>query len=93
MAGESLQRLVEGIRLYNLLPGSRLILSGGTAFGDITSAEVMKQVALEVGVPENDILMEPDSMDTKDELDRKMTVIDLKSKTHSYCYVKKQLMF
>ncbi len=68
MAGESLQRLVEGIRLYNLLPGSRLILSGGTAFGDIiTSAEVMKQVALELSVPENDILMEPDSMDTKDE--------------------------
>ncbi len=67
LAGESLQRLVEGIHLHNLLPGSRLILSGGNAFGNITSAEVMKQVALELGVPENDIMMESDSMDTKDE--------------------------
>ena len=67
LAGESLQRLVEGIRLYNLLPGSRLILSGGAAFGNTTSAEVMKKMALELGVPEKDILIEPGSRDTKDE--------------------------
>jgi uncharacterized SAM-binding protein YcdF (DUF218 family) len=75
LSGESLQRVVEGIRLYNLLPGSQLILSGGTAFGNITDAEAMKQVALELGVQENDILMESDSLDTKDEAKLIKTIV------------------
>jgi uncharacterized SAM-binding protein YcdF (DUF218 family) len=63
----SLVRLVEGIRVYRRHPGSRLVLSGGSAFDPIPNAELMARIAKEIGVDENDILIEAQSRDTRDE--------------------------
>ena len=41
-----LARLVEGIRIYNLLPEYRLILSGGDVFDLVPEAKTMAEVAL-----------------------------------------------
>lgn len=63
----SLVRLVEGIRLHNRLPGSKLLLSGGSAFDPVPIALIMADVALAIGVKEKDIVLESLSKDTKDE--------------------------
>lgn len=64
----TLVRMVEGIRLYRKYPGSKLILSGGKAAKDRWSeAELMAQLAQELGISEDDLLLESASKDTKDE--------------------------
>ena len=67
IAKSSLSRLVEGIRIHRNLPGSILILSGGGGFDPVPNAKVMADVASVLGISENDIVLEPDSKDTKDE--------------------------
>ncbi|MGA1824813.1 MAG: envelope biogenesis factor ElyC [bacterium] len=62
---QTLARLIEGIRIYRQNPGSKLILSGG---GRITTeAEIMKEVAIILGITEHDIILESASQDTKDQ--------------------------
>ncbi|MFH1952213.1 MAG: envelope biogenesis factor ElyC, partial [Pseudomonadota bacterium] len=63
----TLARLVEGIRLHKMVPGSKLILSGGAAFEPVPNAKIMADVALILGVDESDIMLESESRDTKDE--------------------------
>ena len=67
IGGDSLVRLVEGIRIYQKYSHIKLILSGGRGFGPTPCAEVMAHVAKELGVDENDIILESQSKDTKDE--------------------------
>ena len=67
LSGTTLTRLVEGIRIYRIVTGSRLILSGGAAFGNISNAEVMADAAIALGVDKSDIVLETLSRDTEDE--------------------------
>lgn len=61
----TLVRLAEGIRIYRKHPGSKLVVDG---WGEVVStAELMERLAVELGVPRQDIMMEPRSKDTKDE--------------------------
>ncbi len=53
----ALGRLVEGIRLYRQLPGSKLVCSGYSGSSRIPQAEVMAQTAVLLGVPPADTLM------------------------------------
>ena len=64
---ETLARLVEGIRLHKMVPGSKLLLSGGGVFDPVPNAKVMADVALILEVDESDIVLENESRDTKDE--------------------------
>lgn len=64
---ETMVRLVEGIRLYKELPGSKLILSGGRLFDPVPQAEIMGKVAEAVGVSRQDIILESESKDTEEE--------------------------
>jgi len=66
ISGESLARLVEGIRIHNILPKSKLILSGG-GFDPVPNANVMANVALALGVDGRALVLESVSRDTKDE--------------------------
>jgi len=63
----SIVRLVEGIRLHNMLPESKLILSGGSAFDPVPNANVLADVALAIGVDKQRVILESGSKDTKDE--------------------------
>ena len=67
ISGASLARLVEGIRIYNSLKNSRLILSGGAVFDPVPEAKVMSEVALTLGVDPDDLLLELESKDTEDQ--------------------------
>jgi len=60
-------RLAEGIRLYRKVPGSKLLLTGGTTLDQATDAEIMDEVARSLGVPAQDIVVEKDSHDTADQ--------------------------
>ncbi|WP_448568403.1 ElyC/SanA/YdcF family protein [Thalassotalea ganghwensis] len=63
----SLQRLVEGLRIFRLHPEATIITSGA-AFGDrYSNAEKVKQAALLLGVPEQKVLVEPFPRDTEEE--------------------------
>lgn len=64
---ESLARLAEAVRLYRLMPGCRLIFSGGAAFGRTPEAVVMAQAAGDMGIPSRDILTEGRSRDTEEQ--------------------------
>ncbi|OGL62734.1 MAG: hypothetical protein A3J27_14300 [Candidatus Tectomicrobia bacterium RIFCSPLOWO2_12_FULL_69_37] len=65
LSDTSLVRLAEGIRLQRLLPGSRLILSGGSTSGPPSEAETMADVARHLGVNPSLIVLEPETLDTE----------------------------
>ena len=67
LSDASMARLVEGIRLYRMLPGSKLILSGGSGFDPVPDAGIMADVARAIGVNKRDLILESLSRDTKDE--------------------------
>ena len=57
----SLVRLIEGIRIYRKISGVKIVVSGR----NISLA--MAEIAKAIGVPEDDIIIESKSKDTKDE--------------------------
>ncbi|MBI3024379.1 MAG: YdcF family protein [Candidatus Tectomicrobia bacterium] len=65
LSDSSLVRLAEGIRLQRLLPESRLILSGGRTSAPASEAEVMSEVAVQLGVSPSAIVLEPEALDTE----------------------------
>ena len=63
----SLQRLVEGVRIFRLHPEAKLVTSGYGLANDAPNAEKVKQAAIALGVPSNKILTEPYPKDTQEE--------------------------
>ena len=69
IAYTSLVRLMEAIRLWKKIPGSRLALSGGrVSEKTMTTAEGMALLAQELGVPRDAIILEAESWDTEEEV-------------------------
>jgi uncharacterized SAM-binding protein YcdF (DUF218 family) len=64
ISAAALGRVVEGVRLHQAVPGSKLLLSGGAVFDPVPEAAVMAQIAVLLGVRPQDIRLEPDSLDT-----------------------------
>ena len=67
ISAAALGRVVEGVRLYKTIPGSKLLLSGGVVFDPVPEAEVMARIAELLGVKSQDISQESDSRDTADQ--------------------------
>ena len=67
VAEPSLARLIEAIRIHKELPGSKLMLTGGSYTGQIPASEVMARLAQILGVSRNDLVLEVESRDTKDQ--------------------------
>ena len=63
----SLFRLIEGIRLHHSLSGSKLIISGGAVFDPAAEAQVMANVAIALGVDNQNLILETVSRDTEEE--------------------------
>jgi uncharacterized SAM-binding protein YcdF (DUF218 family) len=63
----ALGRVVEGVRLYKAIPGSKLLLSGGGVYDPAPEADVMARIAVLLGVKPQDITLERDSRDTEEE--------------------------
>ncbi|MBP1597234.1 MAG: hypothetical protein H6Q05_2611 [Acidobacteria bacterium] len=69
LRGDTIQRLVEGMRLARELPGARLLMSGGVQReGDPPVASLMADFAKSMGVPGNDIAVEAKSHTTYENL-------------------------
>ena len=68
---QTLCRLSEGIRLYRLLAGSKLLLSGGALrTEDKPVAAIMADYLRQQGIPDQDILTEERSLTTYENLDQ-----------------------
>jgi uncharacterized SAM-binding protein YcdF (DUF218 family) len=63
----SLSRLIEGIRIHRMLPGSKLVLSGGGVFDTRPEAATMADVAMMLGVDPAALVVEALSKDTQDQ--------------------------
>jgi len=63
-------RMLEAIRIYRQLPQSKLILSGGLQCDPSAPAEALTtyRLAVSLGVPPKDILLEQRSLDTDDQV-------------------------
>ncbi len=71
----SLERLVEGVRLYRALPGTKLITSGGVAYAHVSQAQVLAEAAIALGVPPGDVVQEGKSIDTADEAELVQAIV------------------
>ena len=68
LTGASVKRLLEGIRLYKQLPNAKLILSGGRYRPEeVTEADRMRQLVNWFNIKKEDVVLEPDSINTADE--------------------------
>jgi len=68
--GRSVIRLIEGIRLWKGVPGSKLVLTGGTIPGlseDMSIAKALADVSLQFGVPREALVLEDGSWTTEDQ--------------------------
>ncbi|SJL83273.1 envelope biogenesis factor ElyC [Vibrio palustris] len=63
----ALMRLTEGIRIFRMYPGSKLILSGYSGGSEFSHARMLAQVALGLGVPKSDIILLETAKDTWEE--------------------------
>ena len=63
----ALGRLIEGVRLYKAIPGSRLLLSGRGVYDPVPEADVMAHIAVLLGVNPHDITPERNSRDTAEQ--------------------------
>jgi len=63
----SLYRLVEGVRIFRALPGSKLLISGGIGYDPRPNADVVTEVAVSIGVPAERIIVENRPRDTQQE--------------------------
>jgi len=67
LSSDSLHRLVEVIRVYNLHPEAKIITSGHHSVDKVSNAQKMKQALMLLGVPEQKILTENFPKDTEEE--------------------------
>jgi len=67
LSNASTVRAVEGIRIYRLLNGAKLLFSGGPVFNQMPEGEGMAQLALSLGVSPEDLVTEELSRDTEEQ--------------------------
>lgn len=69
-------RLARAAELYHEGVAARIICSGGVGKNPPSEAEVCKQFLLRAGVPEEDIIIEPDSTSTSEQAKRIKTICE-----------------
>ncbi|KMJ46529.1 hypothetical protein AB204_03365 [Xenorhabdus khoisanae] len=67
LTSNSLPRVTEGIRLYHLNPGAKMIFTGGKGVNSISNAEVAAMVAQSMGIPVEDTIALKKPLDTEEE--------------------------
>ena len=64
---DGLVRVVEAVRLARLLPGSRLVVSGGAVQGGVPAARGYALLAAALGIPAQSMMVSGEALDTRDE--------------------------
>ncbi|MDC9593825.1 envelope biogenesis factor ElyC [Xenorhabdus sp. IM139775] len=67
LISNSLPRVTEGIRLYHLNSGAKMIFTGGKGVNAMSSAEVAAMVAQSLGIPVEDTIALKKPLDTEEE--------------------------
>ncbi|CDL82642.1 envelope biogenesis factor ElyC [Xenorhabdus szentirmaii] len=67
LINNSLSRVTEGIRLYHLNSGAKMIFTGGKGVNSVSSAEIAAIVAQSMGVPVEDTIALNKPLDTEEE--------------------------
>ena len=67
LSSDSLIRVVEAIRVYNLHPEAKIITSGHHNANNVSNAQKMKQSLVLLGIPEQKIITENFPKDTEEE--------------------------
>ena len=83
------QRLEKGKTMYEKFHNHpKIVVSGGQGVDEpITEAEAMAQYLRQVGIPQEDIIIEQQSTNTLENLQFSKTILDEKSKENYYCLV------
>ena len=83
------QRLEKGKMMYEKFNNSpKIVVSGGQGVDEpITEAEAMAQYLRQVSIPQEDIIIEQQSINTLENLQFSKTILDEKSKENYYCLV------
>ncbi len=71
----ALVRLIEGIRLHHALPGSKLVLSGDSAYDPVPEAAAMAKLAQELGVNQGDLIVDPLAKNTEEQVQRVQAIV------------------
>ena len=75
-SGDNGPRTEKGVELLKEGLGDYLILSGGVVYDDVTMAELMKNHALKLGVPENKILLDDKASTTHENAEFTKEIIE-----------------
>ncbi len=67
LSSGSAVRTIEGIRIHRLQKGAKLLFSGGPVFNPVPEGQGMAQLALELGVPRENLTTEILSRDTEEQ--------------------------
>lgn len=67
LSSASIKRLVEGVRLLQLLPDAKLVLSGGGSSGEQPEALLLAQLAKWFSISQEQIVLEKESINTADQ--------------------------
>ncbi|MGE7837704.1 YdcF family protein [Viridibacillus arvi] len=78
-------RLPEAIQLYNEGRAKKILFSGGVIWGNtnLNEAQLLKQRAIELGIPEEDILTEDLSLHTKENVLASLLILDRAFELHN----------
>jgi uncharacterized SAM-binding protein YcdF (DUF218 family) len=68
LSASSAVRLLEGVRIQRALNGTKLLLSGGSIVDPRSNAEAMRDVALQLGVPDSVIMLQTAPTNTEGEV-------------------------
>jgi len=75
LSNGSLSRLIEAIRIKKLFPEARLLIAGGSLFGQPPDSEIMAKVAFDLDIAPKDIVLVLDAKDTMDQARRVKSII------------------
>ncbi|WP_447972488.1 ElyC/SanA/YdcF family protein [Nitrospira sp. Kam-Ns4a] len=70
-----LVRLIDGIRLHHALPGSKLVLSGDSAYDPVPEAAAMAKLAQELGVNPADLIVDTKAKNTEEQVQRVQAIV------------------
>lgn len=75
MSSASIKRLVEGVRLFRLLPNATLLLSGGGYLNEESEAYHLSELAQWFAIPKQNIVIETRSINTFDQIDAIRSIV------------------
>ena len=75
ISNESLTRLVECVRIYRLIAGSKIILSGGAVYDSSSEASTFAKVAEILNVNARDIVLDDLSRDTEEQAQNTRSIV------------------